>query len=44
MSPVTEEDKARENIDKLLAKAGWRVFDADKATYMMGRVRSVIVL
>jgi type I restriction enzyme R subunit len=31
MSPVTQEDKARENIDNLLIAAGWQVFDADQA-------------
>ncbi len=37
MSPVTEKDKARENIHKLLIKAGWRVFDADMANIMLGK-------
>lgn len=37
MSPVTEEDKARENIDNLLIAAGWQVFDADKDNITAGR-------
>ena len=35
--PITPEDRARENIDKLLTDAGWVVQDRRKADLSAGR-------
>lgn len=37
MSPVNNEDQARETIDQLLLAAGWLLFDADQANIAAGR-------
>lgn len=36
MSPVTNEDKAREHIDAMLRASGWCVLDANESNIMAG--------